>query len=124
VIVGVVVGAAVWWLITWGMDEFRNLANSFIPGTGRNPFIPLALTALGIAAATLFIERAPWRLAGAAGVMVVMFVLGGYGSGYGLLDGDVGFRLLRTAHEPAYMTTTAVWVSLAIRRLYSHLRPS
>jgi hypothetical protein len=101
------------------MDEYRELV-LFSIGSGRNPFIPLALVALGIAAATLFIERAPWRLVGAAGVLLVMFVLGGYGRGYALLDGDVGFRLGRTAHELAYVTTTAVWVSLAIHRLYSH----
>jgi hypothetical protein len=71
---GIVLGAAVWWLITWGMDQYRELVDVFFIGSGRNPFIPLALVALGITAATLFIERAPWRLVGAAGVLLVMFV--------------------------------------------------
>ena len=110
---GGISAALAWWLTDLLIREQRErLQFAPLDGDASGVLTLLGLTGIGLVSVGIVIWS---RAAGVAGgaVLIAGLILGGYGSGRALglsPGGDLGFILLRGAHEPAIYVLFGAWI--------------
>lgn len=117
-LVGAVVAAGAWWVLD---ILVREQAESLRLGAGlgsKGTMLMLGIAAIAMVCLVIAASSFPAGLAGIS-ILVVGVVIGGYGSGEALtvLDGDMGFRLVNGAHEPAIYMLLGIWITAVGWRL-------
>lgn len=115
--------ALAWWLSDLLVQEHDERMAIFVHGAG-GVLIMLGLMGIGLVSLGVVLWSRAAGLAGGA-VLIAGLILGGYGSGTPLLssEGDLGFIILRGAHEPAIYMLLGAWIGGLVWTLLSGLRP-
>jgi hypothetical protein len=118
--VGVIWVALAWWLTDLLYTWSRPLPVIGVGGGARGVLAVLGFTGIGLISFAVVIWS---RAAGVTGgvVLIAALILGGFGSGTGLVDGELGF-LFTGAHNPIIYVLLGTWIGGLIWNLRSALR--
>lgn len=123
-LLGAVAAAAAWWLLDLVIRE-HDKSMRILDASGRDG-LRLVLVAAAVSAASVALS-AFWLSAGLAASIVLLtgIILGGYGSGDPLRipGGEIGFVVVRGAHEPAIYVLLGAVVTAVCWRVVGRRQP-